>query len=1199
MQPRSSTRDGRRIAGAVAIALAAALATTSIPTLARADDPIARATITPSARVADLVAQLTLDEKLTFVTPQTDPTNPAPPTGGSAGYIPGVARLGIPALRLTDGTAGLRLPVPATAYPVPTMLGSTFDTELAYTYGSTLATEARAANQDVVLAPMVTMIREPQGGRNYEAYSEDPLVVAQIAGNQVKGIQDAGAIATLKHLAMNDQETNKGNVSVAVDEQALQEVHLAGFQAGVDAGAGAAMCAYNKINGVYSCSNDEIMNGILKTQLGFQGWVMSDWGVAKAATDMNAGLDQEMFWVGLQSAKFTTALRTALDNGTVPMAALNDAVARILSSMEKVGLLDGAAANRPTFALATGAAVAQQIAEQGGVLLKNSGILPLASDKTVALFGDGAIVPKTTGVLSAAVASPNATSPLQAMTARAGATVVAERGAPQAAGIPAAALTGAGFPFAANGTSTAQNLTYSGTLNITDPGSYTFSIGMVGYSSASVTIDGTRVVTAQYSAGSGSINLTAGDHTIAIAGSASVGSLTLTWTTPAATAAANQRVAEVAAASDVAVVFVADVISGDRALSLPATQNDLITTVAAANPNTVVVLNASAAVTMPWLDSVDAVLDMYYPGVNGAQATTALLYGDVNPSGKLTQTFPVSEARTPFYGNAAQYPGVNNVVSYSEGLDIGYRWYARHKVATAFPFGHGLSYTTFAVTDVAATQVGDTVKATMTVTNTGDRSGSEVVQVYAGPSVDTDADQPITKLVGFAKVEVAAGASRTVEIGIDPHQFEYWDADTDAWRFAAGTRRLTVGTSAAEADAVAKVSVDLVDPATIASDKTALQEAVTAGSALDAADYDPGTWAGFAAALEVARQVLASTTATLVQVEDASTALAAAQAALRVDTSSLQLLADLAAGLKPSDYSGNSWSPVASALATAQAVLAKDNPTVAEVKAAAAELEAGLSGLEAVRTGALKSVLKGLEEAGLVPSDDQVASTYTTASWQAFEQAFAHAQEVAGDSNASQAEVDDAVAELLDAVTGLVKADTRPVKVKLNQSQATVVRKKSLTLKAGVYYSSGTGLYEDAVTWQSSNPAIARVDQDGRVTGVKAGTVTITATADETAADGATLAASIRVTVVASKPGATVTRVSATVPRTLAIGQIVYVTGSYSSSKAAGVTVSYSSSNSGVVQVDAVGRVIARSPGTATITVRAGSKAAKYKVTVQ
>lgn len=484
--------------------------------------------------------------------------------------------------------------------------------------------------------------------------------------------------------------------------------------------------------------------------------------------------------------------------------------------------------------------------------------------------------------------------------------------------------------------------------------------------------------------------------------------------------------------------------------------------------------------------------------------------------------------------------------------------------------------------------------ATVTVENTGSRDGSEVVQVYAGPSVDSSADQAVTKLIGFAKVEVAAGASRTVTIAIDPHQFEYWDTAAQAWRFAAGARSLTVGTSAT--DSAARLSVELVDPATIAGDKTALQAAVTGASSLDPAGYVAGTWAAFASALTVAQQVLDDATATLDQVQDATLALATAQAALRADTTSLQLLTTLAAGLKPADYTSDSWAPVASAQAAAQAVLADTNPGVADVSSATDALKDALAGLQPVKTAALRSVLSGLDKAGL--GDSSAAGTYTTASWRVFQQALAQARAVLADSNASQAQVDTAVADLLGATANLVRADTCPVAIKLNQTQLTLVRRTSLTLKAGVYYASGTGLYQDAVTWRSSNPKVATVDRNGRVTGLKAGTVTITATADSTSADGRTLAASITARIVATRPSARATKVTATVPRTLEVGTIVHITGTYSSAKAAGEKVYYSSSDYRVAQIDSVGRLIAKNAGTATITIKAGGAVKTYKVTV-
>ncbi|MFF2050571.1 beta-glucosidase [Leifsonia sp. NPDC058194] len=710
----STTRPRGRTLNALVVAAVLAATGALVPTLATADPSAAatagRPAFTPSARVSGLINQMTLDEKLSFVTPSKDPLNPGAVTSGSAAYLPGVPRLAIPPMRYTDGSAGLRLPIDATAYPVSTMVGSTFDPDLAQTFGSTYGTEARAANQDVLLAPMVSLIRVPQGGRNYEAFGEDPLLVSRMAAGEVSGIQDAGVIATIKHFALNNQETNKGNVSANISEQAFHETELEGFAAGVKAGAGAAMCAYNKVNGVYSCSSDELLNQILKTQLDFQGYIMSDWGVTRAVTDMNAGLDQEMYWVGIQAAKFTTGLRTALTDGTVPMSALNDSVGRILTSMEAVGLLDGAAATRPTFDLATGAAMAQKIAEEGGVLLKNNGALPLTAGHTISVFGPGSVTPKVSGVLSAEVKSPNAKSPLQAITERAGA-------------------------------------------------------------------------------------------------GATVTSVPAIPTTPTALQAAGTA----AAASDIAIVFVADTISTDRAISLTTQQNDLINTVATANPNTIVVLNAGSAVTMPWLDKVAGVLDMYYPGVNGAQATAALLYGDVNPSGKLSQTFPVSDTQTPFAGNTAMYPGVGNVVDYSEGVNVGYRGYQAKNITPLFPFGYGLSYTSFSYSAPTVVQHGDTVTAKVTVTNTGTRAGKEVPQVYAGASPTVTAQQAQRKLVGFDKIELAAGESKVVEIPLDMHQFEYWDSTSHSWKLGTGVRQFWIGSSSANLPLTASADVSHFD----------------------------------------------------------------------------------------------------------------------------------------------------------------------------------------------------------------------------------------------------------------------------------------------------------------------------------------------------------------------------------------------------
>ncbi|MDR1432464.1 MAG: glycoside hydrolase family 3 C-terminal domain-containing protein, partial [Propionibacteriaceae bacterium] len=1077
MKSRPNAPGGRRITRAAAIALAAALSATLAPVSASADNAtIARVTITPSSRVASLIAQMTQAEKLSFVVNNVDPADIT-----SAGYIPGVERLGIPPLRLVDGTAGIRtgtgITEKATAMPVPTMLGSTFDPDLAYAYGQAVGEEGRALQEDVLLAPMINIIRVPQSGRNFETFSEDPLVTAAIAAKEISGVQDAGMIATAKHYALNNQEANKTAVSANVSEQAFHEVYLPGYAAAVAAGTGAVMSAYNKVNGTFSASNSILLNDILKNELGFQGWVMSDWGTAHDPTDMNAGLDQAMFWPDSQANRgyfLPSFMEPVLADGTVPVTALNDAVARILSQMEKFGLLDGAAANRPPAAAASTKAqgVAQNVAEAGAVLLKNDGILPLsAGDDTIAVFGLTAAEPKVGGSGSASMEAGVAKSPVETITERAGAsaTVTYNSGSPAGQPIPAGAVT-AGFPFDATGEIIPPGAfipPYTGKLTISEPGSYTFNSSVMGI--INMTIDGQTVIQAMGAdSASGTISLTAGEHDIMLM---VTGQGRLTWITPSGVETAFADATAAASAAEVAIVFAYDqtAVMADRtSLTLPSGQDGLIEAVANANPNTIVVLNTSSALTMPWLGKVKAVLDMYYPGQRGAEATARLLYGDVNPSGKLTQTFPVSEAKSLIGGNPSVYPGVESEEDYAEGLDIGYRWYAKNKVATLFPFGYGLSYTTFELSDATVAQEGAVVKATVKVANTGSRSGSEVVQVYADPTNDSSAVQAATKLVGFAKVDIAAGESKVVEIPIDSHQFEYWDADTDKWEFAEGTRRLSIGTSAAASDAAARLSVTVVAPEKIEAVKAELAQQVEAGLLLSPTGYDQASWAEFSAALALGQQLLADSAAAFTQLQDAQTALAAAQEALKADVSSLQLVVELAAELKQAEYSGSSWTPFSSALSAANAVLADANPSVAAVTEAAANLVDAMSGLQAVKTSALKSVLNSLRDAGLVPSDvpgetaSELGGVYTTNSWQAYLSVLANAQAVAANSDSTQAEVDAAINEIVGAVSGLVRADTCPVKIKLNQSQLTLVKKKTLTLGAGVYYASGTAVYSNA-----------------------------------------------------------------------------------------------------------------------------------------
>jgi len=767
-------------------------------------------------RVQQLIHAMTLDEKLSFVSGTSDPEGM-----GEAGYIPGVPRLDIPPLRLTDGPAGVRLlnKTGSTALPAPVALASSFDDQLARQYGAVLGRDTRAFGQDVILGPMTNIIRVPFGGRNFETFSEDPLLSEHMTAGEVQGIQSQGAIATVKHYAENNQEDNRMGVDVNVDEQTLRQIELPPFQAAVDAGVGAVMCAYNSVNGQHACSHNELLNNILKTQWGFQGWVMSDWGATHATTDILAGLDQEMFNIGVQPAHMAADLKAAIQGGTIPESALDGAVARILGQMQRFGLLDGAATDRPQRDANAAAKAAQSVAEQGSVLLKNSGgALPLnESDRSIGVIGPTGKTPKVGGGGSAHVVPASAASPLDTITQRAGgattvryATGIDTTGTP----IPAAALSPAA-PLDSTGSATVSPnapLSYNGTLTVPSDGDYSFVLSPPTF--ATLTVDGAPVVTSILETSSGTVHLSAGSHSfslLAVAfGRPASAPVKLTWVTPQGAAQARADAVALAKQVQTPIVFAFDAGSEglDRPdLSLQSGQDDLISAIADANPNTIVVLNTGSSIKMPWLDKVKAVLDTYYPGQNGAEATARLLFGDVNPSGKLTQTFPTSEGQTPVAGDPKAYPGIGNEENYSEGIYAGYRWYDKNGVAPLFPFGYGLSYTSFGYRNIKVTPHEGGLKVRFNLTNTGERAGAEVAQVYVGPSPNTTLPQAVHALAGYEKVALRPGESRRVTIEVPARQLESWNPSTHSWELGTGARSVLVGGSSADLPLRATVRV--------------------------------------------------------------------------------------------------------------------------------------------------------------------------------------------------------------------------------------------------------------------------------------------------------------------------------------------------------------------------------------------------------
>jgi beta-glucosidase len=475
--------------------------------------------------------------------------------------------------------------------------------------------------------------------------------------------------------------------------------------------------------------------------------------------------------------------------------------------MQRFGLLDGAATQRPQRDPQIAADVAQSVAEQGSVLLKNSdGALPLDNrDRSLALIGPTAKTPKVGGGGSAHVVPASAASPLDTITQRAGAgasvqwaTGIDTTGSP----IPASALSPSP-PLDSTGSATVNPgvLSYSGTLTVPAEGDYTFVFSPPTYGPLS--IDGKGLLFCILEACSGTVHLTAGPHALSFT-AINVGSapapMRLTWITPEATAQAKATAVALAKQVQTPIVFAYDdgTEGADRAnLSLPGGQDDLIAAIADANPNTIVVLNTGSSITMPWLGKVKAVLDTYYPGQNGAEATARLLYGDVNPSGKLTQTFPAAENQTPVAGDPLTYPGVDNQENYSEGIYVGYRWYDKNAVTPLFPFGYGLSYTSFAYRHINATPHDDGLKVSFILTNTGRRAGAEVAQVYLGPSPNATLPQAVHALAGYDKLTLRPGESRRVTIEVPAQQLKSWNPSTHRWELGTGTRTVWAGGSSA------------------------------------------------------------------------------------------------------------------------------------------------------------------------------------------------------------------------------------------------------------------------------------------------------------------------------------------------------------------------------------------------------------------
>jgi beta-glucosidase len=788
------------------LSLAALGSPAAASTTARAtspDCPWLNQSLPIAARVHLLLSKMTLANEITMVEGQG--------TGQPyVFYMAAQPSLCIPALGLEDGPLGVGDGLTGvTQMPAGVALAATFDPSLARQWGAVIGQEERGKGAAVNLGPTVNVLRDPRWGRSFEAFTEDPFLNAAIAVGEIDGVQAQGEMSQVKHFAAYNQETNRNTPAddVIVTNRTLHEIYLPAFeQAVTQAQVASVMCAYSVINGNFACENPYLETQVLKQRWGFPGFVTSDYGALHSTQGAVDGTDMEQPF----STYFGQALETDVENGTIARSVVDNMVSRIATEMFRFGIFNHPPTGTTSAVVTTPAhqAVSERVAEDGTVLLKNDGgVLPLPASHagTVAVIGPAAsAAPTPTGGGSAYVTAPFSVTPLQGLQAAAGpgTNVVYQQGLPTDTSLPAippSALSPAYAPTPVGGS-------YTGTLTAPETGTYVLAItNSCGcYTATTLAVNGTEILAdpstppvATYSA---AVPLQAG-HTyqIQISGDSSA----LTWATPSALAPGISQAVAAARSARVAVVVVSDDTETEAAdrpdLNLPSAQDELISAVAAANPHTVVVIDAGAPVAMPWLGQVPAVVDAWYPGESNGTALASVLYGATDPSGHLPVTFPRSLAQVPA-STPAQFPGVNGKVLYSEGIFVGYRWYDAHHLTPLFPFGYGLSYTRFAFSDLRVSpprRAGQQaqVQVTARVTNTGRVAGSEVAQLYLGdPPV---AGEPPRQLKGFQRVTLQPGQSAVVSFTLDAHDLSYWSDAANGWVVPAGGFRVYVGDSSA------------------------------------------------------------------------------------------------------------------------------------------------------------------------------------------------------------------------------------------------------------------------------------------------------------------------------------------------------------------------------------------------------------------
>jgi beta-glucosidase len=854
--------------------------------------------VTGDERVDKILSQMTLEEKLTLIHgTQEDPKV----YQGQAGYLAGIPRLGIPGLRFADGPPGVLTRHPSQGETATMGVAATFSVKDAEANGLVIGREDRALGIDVSLQPFVNINRDLEFGRGYNTFGEDPFLTSVMGVAEIKGIQSQHVMAQIKHYVGYDSD----NENTFIDDQTLHEVYVAPFDAAVKAGVSSIMCSYNRLNGTFACGNKDTLTKILRDEIGFKGFVTSDWGAVHSVDFINAGLDMEMpgepdpksggfsipsffdsrpvpppppphaaedmgdmfgghipeepfpprenfgnWGVKLDQKKMPAALK----DGTVTEAAVTRAAGRVLYEIVHFGYLDGQSKHDVTQqSIEENAKIIEKTGEDAAVLLKNEGkILPLKSSDldSVVLIGPTAGQIDSIGINGErSVGLPERQiGPLAAMRQISGNADIGFAVDDDMTGstVPASALSHDGKPgllragsgneqtdAELNFTSKGGNalpanatITWKGTLTVPNAGTYWIYLQAMG-TNASLTLDGKKfAATGAFQGGvhgdilqanqdnvipttdgldnvRRAIDLTAGPHAVEIKTSPDSSNgpvqVRLNWYTPEQRKADHEAAIAAAKSAKVAVVFVWTRLQ--PVFGLPGDQNKLVEEVAAVNPNTVVVLNTSQPVALPWVDKVKGVLEMWWPGDEGGWSTANLLLGKASPAGRLPVTWGKSladyPATDPRYPERSKKAG-NKETRYTEGVNVGYRWFDKQKIEPLFAFGHGLSYTTFDYSGLKVNKASDgSLDVSVDVKNTGSMDSDEVPQVYLGApnEIPAGAQFPVRALVGFDRVHIAAGESKTVSIRVPERQLQYWSTKEGKWVTAKGKRTLNVGGS--------------------------------------------------------------------------------------------------------------------------------------------------------------------------------------------------------------------------------------------------------------------------------------------------------------------------------------------------------------------------------------------------------------------